>query len=102
MFFVIKSFADETTADLFAGDASKAARRIPKTIWPVARRKLDLLDRVRDLRELVAPGFRLEKLKGDRAGYYSIRVNDQYRIVFAFATDGARGEARDVQITDYH
>ena len=74
---------------------------------PVARsrsgrwrgRKLTQINRVRDLRELaVPPGNRLERLRGDRAGQYSIRINDRYRICFAWGT----GYAENVEIVDYH
>jgi proteic killer suppression protein len=95
----IAGFADATTADIYHGIDSKAARRIPKGAWPAARRKLDMINAAlapQDLRS--PPGNRLEKLKGNLAGKFSIRVNDQYRIVFAF--DG--GNATEVQIVDYH
>jgi toxin HigB-1 len=65
----------------------------------VARRKLrqlQIADRIGDLR--VPPGNRLEKLKGNRAGQYSIRVNDQFRICFRWSNAGAK----DVEIVDYH
>lgn len=79
---------------------TRAARRTcPKAIWPVARRKLDQINRVRLVRELaVIPGNRLERLRGDRSGQYSIRINDQYRICFHWE----RGYADQVEITDYH
>ena len=65
----------------------------------VARRKLDLIGTAADIRDLtVPPGNRLEKLKGDLAGFHSIRMNDQFRIIFRFEA----GNASDVQITDYH
>jgi proteic killer suppression protein len=97
---VILDFADEATEDIFHGNRSKAARRcLPAGLWPAARRKLDRLNRAREARELAdPPGNRLEALKGDYAGYFSIRINDQYRIVFRFE----RSDARDVQIVDYH
>lgn len=93
---MIRSFADDSTRDIWHG---KAARRIPKPLWPVVRRKLDQIDvvtKVDDLR--VPPGNRLHALKADRAAYHTIRVNDQYRIVFRF--DGQ--DAQDVGCTDYH
>jgi len=96
---VIVSFGDKVTRDVFDGTDSKEARSIPKQIWGVAFRKLDMLDaavRLDDLRS--PPANRLEKLKGKLAGYFSIRVNDQYRIVFKFAD----GNAEDVLIVDYH
>jgi proteic killer suppression protein len=97
---MILDFADEATEDIFQGNRSKAARRcLPPGLWPAARRKLDRLNRAREPRELAdPPGNRLEALKGDYAGYFSIRINDQYRIVFRFE----RSDARDVQIVDYH
>lgn len=99
MLRVIRSFADDTTRDLFNGTDSRAARRIPKAIWPVVRRKLDLLDSVTRVDALrVPPGNRLEALKGDRAGLLSIRVNDQYRIVFRFEGE----HCHDVRCEDYH
>jgi proteic killer suppression protein len=97
---MILDFADEATEDIYHGNRSKAARRcLPPGLWPAARRKLDRLNRAREPRELAdPPGNRLEALKGDYAGYFSIRINDQYRIVFHFE----RSDARDVKIVDYH
>jgi proteic killer suppression protein len=96
---LIASFADVTTKDIWNGLETKAARRIPKVIWPVVRRKLDLLNRVDRLDALrVPPGNRLEALRGARVGSYSIRVNDQYRITFRFREDSAH----DVRCEDYH
>jgi proteic killer suppression protein len=79
---MIQSFKDAGTEDIFDGAKSRAALKCcPKAIWPVARRKLDQLNRVRELAELkVPPGNRLELLKGDREGQCSIRINQQYRI----------------------
>jgi proteic killer suppression protein len=96
---MITGFADTATRDIYDGKESRAARAVPKSIWPVARRKLDMLNAARELLDLTAPpGNRLEKLKGDLAGFHSIRVNEQYRIVFKFAN----GNASDVRLTDYH
>jgi proteic killer suppression protein len=96
---MIVSFHDQTTEDIYNGEDTKAARKIPKDIWPVARRKLDMINAANDVNDLKSPpGNRLEKLKGNLAGKYSIRVNDQYRIVFEFAN----GNASDVWLTDYH
>jgi proteic killer suppression protein len=68
-------------------------------LWPVARRKLTQLNRVRDLAELrVPPGNRLERLRGDRAGQHSIRINDQYRVCFRWE----EGYADQVEVTDNH
>jgi toxin HigB-1 len=96
---VIQSFGDAATADIFHGRQSRTARRLPQAIWPVIRRKLDVLNAAYSLGDLRAPpGNRLEALKGERAGSYSIRVNDQYRITFRFAD----GDAHDVACEDYH
>lgn len=93
---MIAGFADRDTALLFQ---RQRVRRFPTALQQAMRRKLLLLDAATALDELrVPPGNRLEKLKGDRAGQYSIRVNDQWRVCFRWA-DGA---AHDVAIVDYH
>ncbi|MPZ21887.1 MAG: plasmid maintenance system killer protein, partial [Luteitalea sp.] len=80
---MIRSFRDDTTADLFRDRNTRAARQIPREIWRVVQRKLKLLDVAARLDDLRAPaGNRLETLKGDQAGRHSIRVNDQYRVTF--------------------
>jgi toxin HigB-1 len=96
---VIRTFADETTRDIWNGVNSKAARRIPRQLWPNVRRRLDQIDAVTKLDDLnVPPGNRLHALGADRRGFHAVRVNDQYRIVFRF--EG--GDAFDVRCTDYH
>jgi proteic killer suppression protein len=97
---VIVGFRDKGTADVFNGVDSKDARKsIPKQLWGVAHRKLDMLNAAQDLKDLgAAPGNRLEKLRASWAGFWSIRVNDQYRVVFTFAS----GNGDEVQIVDYH
>jgi toxin HigB-1 len=96
---VIHSFADATTADLFHGANTKAARVIDKAIWPVVRRKLDMVNAAATLADLrVPPGNELEALKRNQAGRMSIRVNRQYRITFRFE----EGNAFDVRCEDYH
>ena len=96
---VIRSLADDTTKDIWNGVNSKAARRIPRTIWPVIQRKLDQIDAVTTLDDLrVPPGNRLHPLGDEPAGFYAIRVNDQYRIIFRFEGE----HAFDVRCTDYH
>ena len=96
---VIRSWSDQGTKDVWDAINSKAARQIPRAIWPVVRRKLAAVRNARDLSDLRIPaGNRLEALKGDRAGRYSIRVNDQHRITFEF-TDG---HAYMVRCEDYH
>jgi proteic killer suppression protein len=92
---MIRSFADKETEALFLNGKSRRYA----AIVAVARRKLQVLDNTRrldDLRELA--GNRLEALKGDRKGQYSIRINDQYRICFAWNET----EPHDVEIVDYH
>jgi proteic killer suppression protein len=95
---VIKSFADQTTEDIYDGANTKAARKIDRRVWGVVARKLDVLNAAISLNDLRSPGNQLEKLKGDLAGYWSIRVNSQYRVVFRF--DG--GTAMDVRCQDIH
>ena len=97
---MIQTFADEGTYDIYVGTDSRVARRaLPKILWPVARRKLHWIDAARSVGALrMPPGNRLEALKGDRAGTYSVRVNDQYRIAFRF--EG--GNAYEVGCEDYH
>jgi proteic killer suppression protein len=97
---VIASFAGEGTADVFHGVASRRAKGVcPADLWPVARRKLDQLNRVRALTELrIPPGNRLERLRRDREGQHSVRINAQYRICFRWEV----GHAYNVEIADYH
>lgn len=96
---MIRSFGDAATADVYYARDTKAARQLPKPLWPVIRRKLDALHHARILQDLRLPaGNRLEALKGDRAGTFSLRVNEQYRITFRFA----KGDAHDVTCEDYH
>lgn len=94
---VIRSFADETTEDIYHGINSKAARRIDRQVWVVVR-KLDILNTAISLNDLKSPGNQLEKLKDNQAGYWSIRVNDRYRIIFRFDS----GNAEDVCCRDIH
>jgi toxin HigB-1 len=85
----------------FAEDVArgKAPRGFPADVLRSAQRKLLMIDSALELRDLLSPpGNRLEQLKGDRRGQYSIRINDQWRICFVWKNDGAH----DVEITDYH
>ena len=96
----IKTFGDKPSEDICHGVASKAARKcLPPQLHDKARIKLARLAAAADLNDLAElRGNRFEMLKGDRAGQYSIRINDQYRICFRWqGTD-----AYDVEITDYH
>lgn len=96
---MIRSFGDDATADIYNARNTKAARRFPSQLWPIIRRKLDYVHAALFLTALREPaGNRLEALKGNRAGSYSIRVNDQYRISFRFE----QGDAFDVRCEDYH
>lgn len=96
---MVRTFADDTTKDIWNGVNSKAARRVPRPIWPVIRRKLDQLDAVTQRKDLrVPPGNRLHALAADLSGYHGIRVNDQYRLIFRFEGH----DAYDVRCTDYH
>lgn len=75
---MIHSFGDAATEDVFHGTNSKAARKIPKDLWSAARRKLDLVNAATSVKaSRVPPGNRLEALQGERAGSFSICVNDQ-------------------------
>ncbi len=96
---MIKSFGAKSTEDVWNGDNTPAARKIPRQLWGVASRKLDMINAAVNLDALkVPPGNRLEKLKGALRDFYSIRINDRYRILFRWAS----GTADDVEITDYH
>ena len=93
---MIESFASDETEKIFRG---KTSTKLPKDIQRTARRKLLYLNDAVDLQDLLAPpGNRLEKLKGDRAGQHSIRINDQWRICFKWSDN----KAQNVEIVDYH
>ena len=93
---MIKSFHGKETGKVWTGQGS---RRLPQNIQQLARRKLRMLNNARSFEDLrIPPANRLERLKGDRAGQYSIRINDQWRICFVWN----RGDALDVEIVDYH
>ena len=93
---MIKSFKDDETEKIFRREFS---RKLPGDIQSVALRKLRMLNNALILNDLrVPPANRLEKLSGDREGQYGIRINDQWRICFAWWD----GNAHSVEITDYH
>jgi proteic killer suppression protein len=97
---VIAGFGDEATSDLFHGIASARVRRFPADVRKRAIRKLDMLNAAVDVNDLRAPpSNHLEKLSGELAGRWSIRVNDQWRLVFRW---NAKAEATDVRLCDYH
>ncbi len=96
---MIESFGDRLAEDLFDDKHTTVTRRFPLELRRAARRKLQYLYDTAELADLRSPpGNRLEMLKGDRKGYYSIRINDQWRVVFRW--EG--GAAHDVQVIDYH
>ena len=93
---MIRSFADRETELIWSG---RRSRRLPSDMQAVALRKLRLINAAKVLDDLRSPpGNRLELLKGDLAGYYSIRINDQWRICFVWSEGGAS----IVKILDYH
>lgn len=96
---MIVSFADATTEALFHGTRDARTRRLPPDVLRTAARKLDMLNAAEVLQDLLAPpGNRLEALRGNWKGRHSIRVNDQWRIVFRWTASGPT----DVQLIDYH
>ena len=93
---MIKSFKDKETKKIFERRRSK---KLPSDIQQIALRKLRMINRVQSLEELkIPPANRLEKLKGERFGQYSIRINNQWRICFEWQDNNAF----NVQIVDYH
>ncbi len=96
---MIQTFGNQLAEDLFDDKQTKLARRIPPGLRRSARRKLLYVHDASELRDLrVPPGNRLEALRGDLKGFHSIRINDQWRIVFRWA----EGSAFEVAIIDYH
>ena len=96
---MILSFADKAMNDIFHGRDTKAARRIPRELWERIQVKLDSMNAATALLDLRSPpSNRLEALRGNFRGFYSIRVNDQYRLVFRFAG----GSCSEVRCMDYH
>lgn len=92
---MIRSFGDREAVKVWSGEAS---RRLPVDIQRVGRRKLRMLNNAATLDDLrIPPANRLEALKGDRKGWFSIRINDQWRICFRWTA----GDAHDVTIVDY-
>ena len=93
---MIKSFADKETEKIFNQEFSK---KLPRSIQGVALRKLIMMNNAEVIDDLrIPPANRLEQLKGDRRGQYSIRINDQYRICFKFIDHNCY----EVEIVDYH
>jgi proteic killer suppression protein len=96
---MIRSFGNALAEELFDDAPRKSARRFPKELWRTARRKLQQIHEAECLDDLrIPPGNHLEKLKGDLAGFHSIRINDQWRIVFRWEQQ----HAYQVSVVDYH
>ena len=96
---MIRSFDNKVARDIYHGENSKKARKLPKGLHPKARRLLDQLNAAPNIDFLrIPPGNRLEKLSGDLEGKWSIRINEQWRVVFTW--EGVN--AHDVAIVDYH
>jgi len=93
---VIRSFKSREAEEIWQG---RSVRKLSSDMQQVARRKLRMLNNAQSLPDLrIPPGNRLEALKGDRTGEFSIRVNDQWRICFVWRD----GDAHEVEIVDYH
>lgn len=93
---MIKTFKCKEAGRLFNG---RFSRKLPKNIQRAVARKLEMLTAANELKSLrIPPSNRLERLKGNRAGQYSIRINDQWRICFTWKN----GDSYDVEIVDYH
>lgn len=93
---MIKEFGDKESEIIWKGIRSK---KLPNKIQNVTRRKLRMLNNAQEVSDLrIPPANRLEKLKGDLKEYYSIRINNQWRIIFKWKNN----DAYDVKIVDYH
>lgn len=93
---MIKSFGDRETENIWNGIRSK---KLPNEIQDVARRKLRMINNAQDVDDLrIPPANRLEKLKGNLKGYYNIRINNQWRIIFQWINN----DAYEISIVDYH
>ncbi|HZD59893.1 MAG TPA: type II toxin-antitoxin system RelE/ParE family toxin [Anaerolineae bacterium] len=93
---MIKSFKDKEAEKVYSREGSS---KLPRNIQQVALRKLRMINNAKNLNDLrIPPANRLERLKGDREGQLSIRINDQWRICFVWQG----GDAHEIEITDYH
>jgi proteic killer suppression protein len=96
---MIASLGDRATEDLYHGRMTARARRFPRDVVDAALVKLDSLNGATSMLDLRAPpGNRLEALKGELKGWHSIRVNDQWRLIFRWQGN----DAHKVRLTDYH
>jgi proteic killer suppression protein len=93
---MIKEFGDKETEKIWEGIRSK---KLPSEIQNIARRKLRMINNAQDINDLrIPPANRLEKLKGDLEDFYSIRINNQWRIIFQWHNN----DAYEIKIVDYH
>lgn len=96
---MIKGFSNKTTQDIYDGTNSKYSRKLPRELHQKTRRLLDQIKAAPELAILqIPPGNRLEKMSGKLKGFWSIRINEQWRIIFRWL----KNDAYDVKITDYH
>ncbi len=96
---MLRSMADKVTLDIYDGVNSWYARKLPRVSHGKARRLLDQINAASSLEVLrIPPSNHLETLHGDLAGFWSLRINDQWRIIFRWEGN----DAQDVKITDYH
>jgi proteic killer suppression protein len=97
--WMIVSFGDRQTEDLYHGRQTAKSLALPNDVQRIAHRKLDMLNVASNSLDLRSPpGNRLEALKGNLRGYYSMRINDQWRLIFRFENSNVY----DVKMTDYH
>ena len=93
---MIKSFKDKETEKVYSREGS---RKLPEDVQQVALRKLRMVNNAKNLNDLrIPPANNLEKLKGDREGQHSVRINDQWRVCFKWKG----GDAHEVEIADYN
>ncbi|HLP48717.1 MAG TPA: type II toxin-antitoxin system RelE/ParE family toxin [Candidatus Kapabacteria bacterium] len=96
---MIKNFADKITEDIFDGTNSRYSRKLPRELHSKAQRLLDQINAAPSLEFLsVPPGNKLEKLSGSMEGFWSLRINRRWRVVFYWNNN----DAFDVRIVDYH
>jgi len=96
---MIRNIADKMSRDIYDGINSRQARKVPRELHDKARRLLDQINAAPSLGFLrVPPSNQLEKLRGDFSGYWSLRINNQWRVIFHWENN----DALDVEIKDYH
>ena len=96
---MIKNFANRTAQDIYDGINSRYSRKLPRPLHAKAQRLLDQINAAPSLEFLsIPPGNKLEKLAGDKKGFWSLRINEQWRIIFRWAAN----DFYDVKIVDYH